>query len=57
MEIRSDKYISNVNRLHPFSAVLHTGLGFIRRLIWLITVTEEERWKAGIYLGRERWDE
>jgi hypothetical protein len=57
MEIRSDKYISNISRLHPFPAVLHIGLGFIRWLTWFITVTEEEKWKAGIHLGSERRDE
>jgi hypothetical protein len=57
MEIRSDKYISNISRLHPFPAVLHIGLGFIRWLTWFITVTEEEKWKAGIHLGSKRRDE
>lgn len=57
MEIRSDKYISNISRPHPFSAVLHIGLGFIRWLIWFITVTEEEKWKAGIHLGCKWCDE
>jgi len=30
-------------------------LGIIRRLIRIFTLTEEERLKAGIYLGGERY--
>jgi hypothetical protein len=54
MEIRSDKYISNISWLHPFACVSNIGLRFIRWLTWFITVTEEEWWQAGIHLGSER---
>jgi hypothetical protein len=57
MDIQADKFKSDTNRLGPFSAILHTGLGIIRWLIGFVTLTEEDRLKAGIYLGGEGRDE
>jgi hypothetical protein len=57
MDISADKNKSGVNRLGPLSAILHTGLGIIRWLIGFVTLTEEDRLKAGIYLGGEGRDE
>jgi hypothetical protein len=51
------KYISNVNHPDPFSAVLHTVLGIVRWLIGFITLTEEDRLAAGIYIGGEGRDD
>jgi hypothetical protein len=57
MDIQADKFKSDTNRLGPFSAVLQTGLGIVRWLIGFFTLTEEDRLKAGIYLGGEGRDE
>lgn len=57
MEIRIDKYISNISRIRPFAGVLNIGLRYIKWLIWIVSVTEEERWKAGIDYGRKRYYE
>ena len=54
--IESDKYISNVNQPGPFSTVLHTVLGIVRRLIGFFTLTEEDRLTAGIHVGGEGRD-
>ena len=56
MDNLSDKYISNVNRPGPFSAVLHSVLGIARWLIGFFALTEEDRLKAGIYVGGEGRD-
>jgi len=53
MDISVDKYKSNINRPWQFSAVLHTLLGIVRWLIGFYTLTKEDRWAAGIYLGGE----
>ena len=51
MDNLSDNYMSNVNRPGPFAAVLHTVLGIVRRPIGFFKLTEEDRLKAGIFLG------
>jgi hypothetical protein len=56
MEISGDKYQSDGNQAGSFLAVLRTVQGFARRLIGIFTLTEEERSKAGIYLGGEGRD-
>ncbi len=48
-----DKYISNVNRPDLFSAVWLTVLGIVRWPIRFFQLNEEDRSKAGIYLGCE----
>ena len=53
MGIQSDKNISNINLLGPFSAVLLPLLGIARWLVRFFTLTEEDRLAAGIYLGDE----
>ncbi len=54
--IESDKYISNVNQLGPFSAVLRTVLGIVRWLFGFFKLTEEDRLTAGIHVGGEGCD-
>jgi hypothetical protein len=56
MDISSDKYKSYGNPSNPFFAILQAVQGLVRRLIGLFTLTEEERLKAGIYLGGEGRD-
>jgi hypothetical protein len=51
MEILTDKCKSDGNQSNPFFAVMRTVQGFVSRLIGIFTLTEEERLKAGIYLG------
>jgi len=48
--------IKKLNASQPshFSAGLPTMMGIIRRLIRFFTLTEEDRLKAGIYVGGER---
>jgi hypothetical protein len=53
MDISADKYKSYGNQSNPFLAVMRTIQGFVMRLIEIFTLTEEERLKAGIYLGGE----
>jgi len=55
-EIESDQYISNVNQPNSFSALLHPTLSILRWLIRFFTLTDEDRLKAGIYVGRLRRD-
>lgn len=52
MNIQSDIHKSNEAKLQPYLAVQ----GFIRRLIGLFTLTEEERLLAGIYVDHEERD-
>jgi hypothetical protein len=55
MGILVDKYKSYINRPGPFSAVLQTVRGFVRRLVGFFALTEEDRLKAGIYVsGQDR---
>ena len=56
MDILSKINISTENRPSPFSAVLHTSLGIVRRLIEFFTVTEEDRLAAGCCLDYEEHD-
>jgi hypothetical protein len=56
MDISTDNYKSDGNQSNPFFAVLQTVQSLVRRLIGLFTLTEEERLKAGIYLGGEGRD-
>jgi hypothetical protein len=51
MDIQSDKNISNINLLGPFSAVLLSVRGIARWLIRFFTLTKEDRLATGIYLG------
>jgi hypothetical protein len=44
----------NASPQYHFSAGLPTMVGIIRRLIRFFTLTEEDRLKAGIYVGGER---
>jgi hypothetical protein len=56
MEISGDTYQSDGNRSGFFLTVMRTVQGFARRLIRIFTLTEEERSKAGVYLGGEGRD-
>jgi len=56
MDISTDKYKSDINRSSPFSSVLYIMLGIVRWLIGFFTLTEEDRSKAGIYVGNEGRD-
>ena len=56
MEISGDQNQSDGNRADPFFAISQTVRGFVRRLIGIFTLTEEDRSKAGIYLGGEGRD-
>ena len=56
MEISVDKYKSDCNRSGPFFGLSQTVRGLVRRLIGIFTFTEEDRSKAGIYLGGEGRD-
>jgi hypothetical protein len=56
MDILSEKYIQNINRPAPFSAVLHAVPGIVRWLIRFFTLTEEDRLAAGIYVGGKGHD-
>ena len=54
MDIPSDDYKPYYgNRSAPFLAVLRTVNDLVRRLIGIFALTEEDRSKAGIYLGGE----
>lgn len=57
MDISADKYKLVINQPGHILAVLHTMLGIVRGLLGFFTLTEEERLKAGIYLGGEGRDE
>jgi len=56
MDISAGKYKSDGNRPGSFLAVLHTVRSFVRWLIGLVTLTDEEQTKAGIYHGGEGRD-
>ncbi len=56
MDISADKYESDGNRPGPFLAVLQGVRSIVRWLTWLITLTDDDREKAGIYLGGEGRD-
>jgi len=57
MDTPSDKYKPYYgNRLGPFLAVLRSIRGLARQLVGFFSSTEEERSKAGIYLGGEGRD-
>jgi hypothetical protein len=51
-----EKYTSNANRSSFFSTVMQNLLGVARRLVGFFMLTEEDRLKAGIYLGGEGRD-
>jgi hypothetical protein len=55
MDIPSDDYKPNSGN-RPFLTVLRTVSGLFRRLIGIFTLTEDDRSKAGIYLGGEGRD-
>jgi hypothetical protein len=57
MDISADKYESDGSRPGTFLAGLQTVRGIIRRVVGFFTLTEEDRSKAGIYLGGEGRDE
>jgi hypothetical protein len=57
MDIPSDKYKPNYGaRLGPFLAVLRTIGGLVRRPTRFFALSEEDRSKAGIFLGGEGRD-
>ena len=56
MDISADKSKSYGTQSNPFLAVKQTIQGFVMRLIGIFTLTEEERLKAGIYIGGEGRD-
>jgi hypothetical protein len=56
MDISVDKYKSDGNRSGSFLAVLRVVRGLVRRLNGIFILTEEDRSKAGIYLGGEGRD-
>jgi hypothetical protein len=51
MDISADRSTADTNRPDPFSAVMQTVRGFIWRLIGFLMLSEEDKRKAGIYLG------
>jgi hypothetical protein len=57
MDNLSDQHISNENRVSPHSMVLPSLLGIVRWLTRLFTLTDEERKKAGISVGIEKYRE
>jgi hypothetical protein len=57
MDISADKSKSDNNRPRPFLAVLQTIRGFIEGLIGFFTLTEEERFEAGVVIGNQWRDE
>jgi hypothetical protein len=56
MEISVDKNKSDENRAGPLFALSQTVRVLVRRLIGIFILTEEDRSKAGIYLGGEGRD-
>ena len=56
MEILADKYKLVNNQLCTASEGEHNRQDVIERLIVFITLTEEDRLKAGIYVGNEGRD-
>lgn len=57
MDISADKYNSNGNRPSPFLVVLHNLQDIVGWLIGFLTLTEEDRLKAGINFGDEGRDD
>ena len=53
MEFSGDKYQSDGKQSNPLFAVLRTVKSLFGRLIRIFTLSDEERLKAGIYLGGE----
>jgi hypothetical protein len=56
MNISADKYIPEGEQPVSFPALLQTIRNLLWRLTHLFVLTEEERSKAGIYLGGEGRD-
>jgi hypothetical protein len=56
MEISGDKYKSDENRAGSFFSLSQIVRDLVRWLIGIFTLTEEDRSKAGIYLGGEGRD-
>ncbi len=56
MDISADKHKSDGYQSNPFFTVLQSVQGLFSRLIGLFILTDEERLKAGIYLGGEGRD-
>jgi hypothetical protein len=54
MDIQSDKNISSINLPAPSSTVLFSVVSIARWLIRFLTLTEEDRMAAGIYLGGDK---
>ena len=57
MDILSGKYDSNDNGPGPISVVFHKLQNIVSWLVGFFTLTEEDRFKAGIYnsgMGRYR---
>ena len=53
MEILADKYKLDINRLCPNSDAVHTMPGKVNRMVGFLRLTEEDRLKAGVYVGNE----
>jgi len=56
MDISADKYKSNDNQSGTFFAIARTVRNLVWQLIGIFTISEEDRSKAGIYLGGEGRD-
>ena len=56
MDISSDGNSSDMNQTNPLSAVLHSLLGLVRRVIGFFVLTEADKFKAGIYTGSQERD-
>jgi hypothetical protein len=53
MEILAEKNKSDINSQSPFSTAMHTTPDIVERMIGFLTLTEEDRLRAGIYIGSE----
>jgi hypothetical protein len=56
MEILADKYKLKIKRPESRSEAEYRRRDIVERLIGFITLTEEDRLKAGIYIGSEGRD-
>jgi len=56
MEILANNYQFGNNNPDPLSGEAYTRRDIVEKLIGFITLTEEDRLKAGIYIGNEGRD-
>jgi hypothetical protein len=56
MDISAEKYKSDGDRPGALSNAVQTFKGFIMRLVRFFMLTEEDRSKAGIFMGGEGRD-